>query len=70
MWSRFVHVLFPDHLRFRSGDTLFFLWLAWAEEGGIFWCATGLMFDLILSLPLENKDEVMVVLWTEWILTR
>ena len=43
--SRFVHVLFPYHLRFTSGDTLFFLWLAWAEEGGIFGCATGLIFD-------------------------
>ena len=46
--SRSVHVLFPYHLRFASGDTLFFLWLAWAEEGGILGSAIGVMFDLLL----------------------
>ena len=33
--TRSVHGLFPYHLRFTSGDTLFFLWLALAEERGI-----------------------------------
>ena len=50
-FSRSVPVLFPYHLRFTSGDSLFFLWLALAEEGGCSGGATEVLFDLPLPSP-------------------
>ena len=50
-FSQSVPVLFPYHLRFTSGDSLFFLWLALAEEGGCSGGATEVLFDLPLPSP-------------------
>ena len=50
-----LHGLFPYHLQFTSGDSLFFLWLALAEEGGILGGVTGIMFDLLLPFPSNGR---------------